>query len=145
MFEDHANVARGTMRPSFASGDGMTHGPPEAQSAKQRFGCRVLRSVLWVLLIASGLVLAARAIGGPFRLGVSVISPMNAESWFSFAALGLLLTNAVLMNTAPLQTGVSARGRRSGAVFAAAVIALAVGAAFGWICRFPFIADDYDH
>ncbi len=105
---------------------------------------------MWVLLLASGLVLAARAIVGPFRLVVSVTSPMNAESWFSFAALSLLLTNAVLMNAAltdaaSLQTGISARGRRLEAAFAAAGIALAVGAAFGWVCRFPFIADDYDH
>jgi hypothetical protein len=128
------------MRQSSASGDGMTIGPPEAQSAQRRFGCIVLRRVLWILLLASGCVLGARAIVGPFRLGVSVTSPMNAESWFSFAALGLLLTNAARTNAAP-----SARGRRSEVAFAAAVIALAVGAAFGWICRFPFIADDYDH
>jgi hypothetical protein len=102
------------------------------------------------LLLASGIVLAARAIVGPFRLGLSVTSPMNAESWFSFAALGLLLTsalrtNALLTSAGPADADISARERKWETALVAAGIALAVGVAFGWICRFPFIADDYDH
>jgi hypothetical protein len=65
---------------------------------------------------------------------------MNAESWFSFAALAL-----VLMNSIRRKADIRAGSRHRAAVFAVIGIALAIVAAFGWTCRFPFIADDYIH
>ncbi len=95
-----------------------------------------LRPVLWAALIASALTLAVRAIAGPFRFGVSVISPMNAEGAFGIALFLLLLTS-VQEERAQASSGARA--------WQAPLLIAAGFAAYGWSFRFPFLADDYDH
>lgn len=52
---------------------------------------RSLRGLLCAVLVSSAVTLAVRAINGPFRFGVSVTSPMNAEGLFGLALFGLIL------------------------------------------------------
>ena len=98
------------------------------------------RLVLWAALILSALVLAARAIAGPFHFILPVTSPMNAEGVFALSGVGLLACPA--------------RGARSGSpsnlerfppTLAPAILIVAAFVAYSWTFQFPFLADDYDH
>jgi hypothetical protein len=95
------------------------------------------RRLLWAALLLSALFITARAIFGPFRLGVPVTSPMNAEGVFALSGVGLI---------------VSARKMRGGTwpsnlsfPVAAAFLAIAAIVCYAWTFGFPFLADDYDH
>jgi hypothetical protein len=100
----------------------------------------VIRALLWIVLVLSALVVAARAIAGPFRLGVSVGSPMTAEGIFALSGAGLLAC-------ARGADGASAttRKRRKNEWLAVLLLALTAFAAYAGTLHFPFLADDYDH
>jgi hypothetical protein len=90
-------------------------------------------------MAGSALVLIARAIFGPFRLLVSVASPINAESFLALAALLLLVTRA--QRNGESAERVNDLNDRTAVV----VLVAAWLAAWTWICWFPFVADDYSH
>lgn len=96
-----------------------------------------VRRGLWVALALSALTIAARAIVGPFRLGVSVTSPMNAEGVFALCGAALLAGG--------WRDEKEKRVAGKPDWRAVAVLVLAGAVAFGWTFRFPFLADDYDH
>ncbi len=96
------------------------------------------RRALWAALILSALVLAARAIAGPFYFILPVTSPMNAEGVFALAALSLLLL-------ASEYRGYFGPVGELRASQAAAVVIVAAFVAYSWTFPFPFLADDYDH
>ena len=102
-----------------------------------------LRRLLWTALVLSGLVVAARAIAGPFRLGVSVGSPMTAEGVFALCGAALLGCRRASARRSPgdaeLKIYHSVRWLQP------AVLVLTALAAYSWTLHFPFIADDYDH
>jgi hypothetical protein len=86
------------------------------------------------------MILAARAIAGPFHFILPVTNPMNAEGVFALSGIGLLACPA--------------RGARSGSptnpdpfppTLAPAVLIIAAFVAYSWTLQFPFLADDYDH
>jgi hypothetical protein len=96
---------------------------------------------LWTVLAISGTLLGARAAFGPFKLGLSVSSPMNAETFFAMAAVLLLLLRAQTSNVSK-----TVQNPRHLGAWGALLILLAGGiAAWAWTLRFPFIADDYAH
>ena len=99
---------------------------------------RTWRAILFAILIGSALILAVRAIAGPFRLGISVTSPMNAEGVFGLAVFLLFLAGA-----RPAFHRAGARGPRPWHV--AALLIAAGFAAFAPSLHSPFLADDYDH
>jgi hypothetical protein len=96
------------------------------------------RRLLWAALLLSALFITARAIFGPFRLGVPVTSPMNSEGVFALSGAGLIAT---------------ARKTRGGTwpppklsfPLAVAILGIAAVVCYAWTFRFPFLADDYDH
>jgi hypothetical protein len=96
------------------------------------------RPLLWAALILSALVLAARAIAGPFHFILPVTSPMNAEGVFAVAALSLLLL-------ASEYRGYFGSVGELRAMQAAAIVIVAAFVAYSWTFQFPFLADDYDH
>lgn len=98
------------------------------------------RRVLLIALALSGLVLAARAIVGPFRFGVSVGSPMTAEGIFALSGAGLLARARGEED----RNRLSKKSRKRDWVVIV-VLAFAAIAAYAWTFRFPFLADDYDH
>ncbi len=94
------------------------------------------------MLLIAGTALAVRVAYGPFRFGVSVANPINAESFVGLSALLLL----VLRSAAPraeLAAGWKVPARWDSLVV---LVLLATGvAAWAWSAPFPFIADDYWH
>ena len=97
------------------------------------------RRILWAALILSALVLAARAIIGPFHLGVPITSPMNAEGIFALSGIGLL---ACPVRKARQETLTSKVVPMALVAFTLAEIGFV---AYAWSLPFPFLADDYDH
>jgi hypothetical protein len=97
------------------------------------------RRLLWAALILSALVVATRAIAGPFHFIVPVTSPMNAEGVFALSGIGLLACSARearrLASTAP----------DPGPIWLAPAILAAAVIAYSWTFPLPFLADDYDH
>lgn len=103
-----------------------------------RPGFRHVPTALWTILALSGLFLAARTLFGPFRFGVSVNSPINAESFFA-------LTSVVLLMLHSDRSGALAPSGEPGWKTAVPVILGAGIAAWAWTVRFPWVADDYAH
>ncbi len=105
-----------------------------------------LRWALWAALILSALVIAARAIAGPFRFVLPVTTPMNAEGVFALSAIGLLACRARnARSRTPTEPSPTNNRWQAPALLAPAVLAAAALAAFTWTLPFPFLADDYDH
>jgi hypothetical protein len=98
---------------------------------------RALRLCLLVALCASGAVLLARAILGPFRFLVAVSSPVNAEGTFALAAVGLLLTRG------GANPGGSAAVSPRTQLVQAFVIVSAVAASFWPSLSSPLNSDDF--
>ncbi len=97
------------------------------------------RGILWAALILSALVLAARAIFGPFHLGVPITSPMNAEGIFALSGIGLLACPARKARQSALTS------RTFPITLVAVTLTIAAALAYARTLNFPFLADDYDH
>ncbi|HEV2199293.1 MAG TPA: hypothetical protein VGR73_05700 [Bryobacteraceae bacterium] len=97
--------------------------------------------LLQATLAVSGAVLAARAIWGPFQLGLAVRSPLTAESFFGISALLL-----VLLRARDLRAPSSALPppTLSFPYVIASILWIGI-AAWAWSVSFPFVADDYVH
>jgi len=98
------------------------------------------RRLLWAALTISALVIAARAIAGPFHFIVPITSPMNAEGVFALSGMGLLACPARAASSA-----VTTTPDRIPLHLTAAILAAAAVTAYTWTFSFPFLADDYDH
>ncbi len=98
------------------------------------------RLLLWAAFILSALALSVRAIVGPFHLGLSVGSPMNAEGVLALAALGLM----VCPTHKPASRALLDRNPFPKWLVPVALIGAAL-IAYAWTFQFPFVADDYDH
>jgi hypothetical protein len=98
------------------------------------------RRLLWAALILSALVLAARAVAGPFHFIAPVSSPMNAEGTFALSGIGLLACPA-----RQARSHATTAPDRIPLHLAAAILAAAAVTAYSWTFPFPFLADDYDH
>lgn len=98
---------------------------------------RLFRYLASAALAISGVVLAWRVIGGPFRiLLVPVNSPLNAQSVF-----GLSVTALLALRSRPESVGFGGKPRRA-AVWLAGILALAV-ALLAPALRYPLVFDDY--
>ncbi|HEX3879890.1 MAG TPA: hypothetical protein VHW24_23065 [Bryobacteraceae bacterium] len=98
----------------------------------------VVRRLLWTALCAGALVIAMRAVAGPFHFGLSAGSPIPAECVFALSSAGLLACASFEKDPSP-----PLNQSRFWLPFVA--LALAAIAAYAWTVRFPFLADDYDH
>ena len=96
--------------------------------------------MLWAVLALSALVIAARAIAGPFHFIVPITSPMNAEGVFALSGIGLLACPA-----REARSGAPTPPNRIPMHLTAAILAAAAVTAYSWTFPFPFLADDYDH
>jgi hypothetical protein len=102
---------------------------------------RIARALLFTILVLSGAAIAWRAAFGPFRLLVTVNSPMNAEGFF-----GLALSALFAMECAPAARKWSAWLPPAGTatvLIAALALAALIAAAFGGSMGSYFLSDDF--
>lgn len=98
---------------------------------------RLFRYLASAALAISGLVLAWRVIGGPFRiLSVPVNSPLNAQSVF-----GLSVTALLALRSGAVSAAFERKPRRA-AVWLAGILVLAV-VLLAPALRYPLVFDDY--
>lgn len=98
---------------------------------------RLFRYLASAALAISGVVLAWRVIGGPFRIfSVPVNSPLNAQSVF-----GLSVTALWALRSSPVSAGFEGKPRRA-AVWLAGILVLAV-VLLAPALRYPLVFDDY--
>ncbi len=123
-------------RPVTPSTDAPALSSTERSAALIRAGTVLLN----LILAMSGCLVIARAILGPFRLGIAVGSPITAETAFGVAAI--LLTVLRMRDVAETHAPVRL-AKYDGLAFAALI---AGGfAAWWWTLRFPFVAEDFAH
>lgn len=98
---------------------------------------RLFRYLAAAALAISGVVLAWRVVGGPFRVfSLPVNSPLNAQSVFGSSVTALLA-----LRSSPESAGFGGKPRRA-AVWLAGILVLAV-ALLAPALRYPLVFDDY--
>ena len=103
----------------------------------------ILRFALATVAVGAATTLVARAWLGPFSFGLSVRSPMNAESILAAASLLLLLLPDSRRSAAPESPDASSS--RSSDALALATLAIAILACFWPSLSVGLLADDYAH
>jgi hypothetical protein len=63
-------------------------------SARKTAYLKILRYALLTVAAVSGIVVAIRALLGPFMVPIKVITPLNPEGWFGLALVLMMLVTA---------------------------------------------------